>query len=153
MKNRSCPDRIACFDYDADNCEGCPTGEYICKLQKKIRRLKAKNNDLEVRNEVLQRDVDNLMRTVEEGSEELKDARRHGKWLWDYEEDAPKCSLCGGRAMYQPHQNGNGEKLCFITLSLYCPHCGAEMEEDMCEEDTDEYREQEEKELSKETTG
>ena len=54
--------------------------------------------------------------------------REIAKWLWDEEDDAPKCSCCLGRAMYQPHQKGNGEKLCFITLSLYCPQCGAKME-------------------------
>lgn len=70
--------------------------------------------------------------------------RQKAKWLWDYEDDAPKCSVCGKRAMYQPHEKENGEKLCFITLSLFCPHCGAEMENEMCEEDTEEYREREE---------
>lgn len=69
--------------------------------------------------------------------------KRQAKWLWD-DEEAPKCSHCGGRAMYQPHEKENGEKLCFVTLSLFCPHCGAEMENEMCEEDTEEYREREE---------
>lgn len=97
--------------------------------------------------------VNKLSREEQEQRARAEKAERRAvkaRWLWDDEDDAPKCSCCGGRAMYQPHQKGNGEKLCFITLSLYCPHCGAKMEDETCEEDTEEYREQAEKELAEE---
>ena len=61
--------------------------------------------------------------------------REKAKWLWDYEYDAPKSTCCGGRAMYQPHYNEDNGSLCFLTLSLYCPHCGAKMETDEVEDD------------------
>lgn len=41
MKNRSCPDKIACWDYDAGNCEGCAVGDLILRQKKSIKRLKS----------------------------------------------------------------------------------------------------------------
>lgn len=41
MKNRSCPDKIACWDYDAGNCEGCAVGNLILRQKKSIKRLKS----------------------------------------------------------------------------------------------------------------
>lgn len=49
-------------------------------------------------------------------------------WKWDDKNNEPKCSVCGGRALYAPEINGYGAKVCFITLSPYCPHCGAKMD-------------------------
>ena len=46
MKNRSCPNRIACHDYDASNCEGCSVGNLIIKQKKKIKGLQAENANL-----------------------------------------------------------------------------------------------------------
>lgn len=64
-------------------------------------------SDLEVRCEVLQRDVDNLTRTVEEGAEELKEAEHRAevaeraldkavKLFYEYriESDVLSCSSC-----------------------------------------------------------
>lgn len=41
MKNRSCPDKIACWDYDANNCEGCAVGDLILQQKKTIKHLKS----------------------------------------------------------------------------------------------------------------
>lgn len=41
MKNRSCPDKIACWDYDANNCEDCAVGNLILRQKKSIKRLKS----------------------------------------------------------------------------------------------------------------
>lgn len=41
MKNRSCPDKIACWDYNAGNCEGCAVGDLILRQKKSIKRLKS----------------------------------------------------------------------------------------------------------------
>ena len=46
MKNRGCPNRIACYDYDASNCEGCAVGNLIIKLKKKIKGLQVENANL-----------------------------------------------------------------------------------------------------------
>ena len=37
MKNRNCPNKDACWDYDASNCEGCAVGQKIEKYVRKIR--------------------------------------------------------------------------------------------------------------------
>lgn len=49
MKNRSCPNKVMCFDYDASNCEDCAVGTLINKQKAKIRRLKAENDSLRER--------------------------------------------------------------------------------------------------------
>ena len=41
MKNRNCPNKDACWDYDASNCEGCAVGQKIEKYARKIKRLQA----------------------------------------------------------------------------------------------------------------
>lgn len=46
MKNRNCPNKDACWDYNASNCEGCAVGQRIEqqkieKLNRKIKRLQA----------------------------------------------------------------------------------------------------------------
>lgn len=41
MKNRSCPDKIACYNYDASNCEECAVGDLILRQKKRIKRLKS----------------------------------------------------------------------------------------------------------------
>lgn len=40
MKNRSCPNKDACWDYNASNCEGCVVGDLIQRQKKSIKRLK-----------------------------------------------------------------------------------------------------------------
>lgn len=67
--------------------------------------------------------------------------KQKAKWLWDDEEDEPKCSCCGGRAEYTPLENKNGAKMAFITLSFYCPHCGAEMQRDMYDDEEEDMEE------------
>lgn len=46
MKNRNCPNKDACWDYNASNCEGCAVGQKIEKYVRKIKRLQAKNAEL-----------------------------------------------------------------------------------------------------------
>ena len=46
MKNRNCPNKDACWDYNASNCEGCAVGQKIEKYVHKIKRLQAKNAEL-----------------------------------------------------------------------------------------------------------
>ena len=41
MKNRNCPNKDACWDYDASNCEGCAVGQKIEEYVRKIKRLQA----------------------------------------------------------------------------------------------------------------
>ena len=62
MKNRSCPNKVMCFDYDASNCEDCAVGTLINKQKAKIRRLKAENDSLRER----------LNRTVKDVAERIK---------------------------------------------------------------------------------
>lgn len=46
MKNRNCPHKDACWDYDASNCEGCEVGEKIARLMRQNKKLKAENAEL-----------------------------------------------------------------------------------------------------------
>lgn len=46
MKNRNCPNKDACWDYDASNCEGCAIGQKIEKFARKIKRLQAENAEI-----------------------------------------------------------------------------------------------------------
>ena len=49
MKNRNCPNKDACWDYDASNCEGCAVGQKIEKYVRKIKRMQAENAELRAR--------------------------------------------------------------------------------------------------------
>lgn len=49
MKNRNCPNKDMCWDYDASNCEGCAIGQKIEKFARKIKRLQAENAELKAR--------------------------------------------------------------------------------------------------------
>lgn len=49
MKNRNFPNKDACWDYDASNCEGCAIGQKIEKFARKIKRLQAENAELRAR--------------------------------------------------------------------------------------------------------
>ena len=49
------------------------------------------------------------------------------KWLDDSTKESTfKCSNCGKEPLYERGNN----KLAYPCLSLYCPHCGCEMELD-----------------------
>ena len=54
--------------------------------------------------------------------------RPKAKWRYDENADEPKCSICGRRALYSPITLGHGAEACVICLSVFCPHCGAEMD-------------------------
>ena len=49
MKNRNCPNKDACWDYDASNCEGCAVGEKFSRLTRQIKKLEAENAELRAR--------------------------------------------------------------------------------------------------------
>lgn len=49
MKNKSCPNKDVCWDYDASNCEGCAIGEKIARLVRQNKKLKAENAALQKR--------------------------------------------------------------------------------------------------------
>lgn len=46
MKYRICPNKDACWAYDASNCEGCAVGEKIAKQARQIKKLKVENKKL-----------------------------------------------------------------------------------------------------------
>ena len=48
MKNRKCPSRKACLDYDNGNCQNCVFGEKIITLHRRIDRLKKQNETLTI---------------------------------------------------------------------------------------------------------
>ena len=49
MKNKNCPEKDMCWDYDAGNCEGCALGEKIARLVRQNKKLKAENAALRER--------------------------------------------------------------------------------------------------------
>lgn len=49
MKNRNCPNKDACWDYNASRCEGCAVGEKIARLARQNMKLKAENAELRAR--------------------------------------------------------------------------------------------------------
>lgn len=49
MKNRNCPNKDACWDYDASHCGGCAVGQKFEEYIRKIKRLQAENTELRAR--------------------------------------------------------------------------------------------------------
>ena len=49
MKNRNCPNKDACWDYNASNCTGCELGEKFSRLTRRIKQLKTENASLRAR--------------------------------------------------------------------------------------------------------
>lgn len=49
MKNRNCPNKDACWDYNASNCEACALGEKFSRLTRQIKKLEAENAALRER--------------------------------------------------------------------------------------------------------
>ena len=49
MKNRNCPNKDSCWDYNASRCEGCVVGEKIARLVRQNKKLKAENAALRER--------------------------------------------------------------------------------------------------------
>lgn len=49
MKNRNCPNKDMCWDYDASNCEVCAIGEKIARFVRQNKKLKAENAALQKR--------------------------------------------------------------------------------------------------------
>lgn len=49
MKNRNCPNKDACWDYDASNCKGCAVGQKFEEYILKIKRLQAEVAELHAR--------------------------------------------------------------------------------------------------------
>ena len=57
MKNRNCPNKDACWDYNASNCTGCELGEKFSRLTRQIKQLKSENAELRRRAEVAEREA------------------------------------------------------------------------------------------------
>ena len=76
MKNRNCPDKYACWDYDASNCDSCALGEKFTQKARKIKRLKS---ELEAIKIVAAQLANELNMTDEEFDEEVKTARKKVK--------------------------------------------------------------------------
>lgn len=49
MKNRNCPNKDACWDYDASNCGGCAVGQKFEEYIRKTKQLQAENAELRER--------------------------------------------------------------------------------------------------------
>ena len=49
MKNRNCPNKDMCWDYNASRCDGCAVGEKIARLVRQKKKLKAENAALRER--------------------------------------------------------------------------------------------------------
>lgn len=49
MKNRNCPNKDACWDYNASNCKGCAVGEKITRIVRQNKKLKAEKELAEER--------------------------------------------------------------------------------------------------------
>lgn len=49
MKNRNCPNKDMCWDYNASRCNGCAVGEKIARLVRQNKKLKAENAALRER--------------------------------------------------------------------------------------------------------
>lgn len=98
MNNDELKKKVIDIIHDAEmcsaknNCDTCKYGQELMNYKDmSCRTLKAADaliaaeiddtSDLEVKCEVLQRDVDNLTRTMEEGADELKEAQRRAEVL------------------------------------------------------------------------
>lgn len=62
MKNRNCPNKDKCWDYNASNCDGCAIGEKIARFARQKNKLKAENAALRER----------LKKAVEDVAERIK---------------------------------------------------------------------------------
>lgn len=49
MKNRNCPNKDMCRDYNASRCGGCTIGEKITRIVRQNKKLKAENAELRAR--------------------------------------------------------------------------------------------------------
>ena len=49
MKNRNCPNKDMCRDYNASRCGGCTIGEKITRIVRQNKKLKAENAALRAR--------------------------------------------------------------------------------------------------------
>ena len=65
MKNRNCPNKDACWDYNASNCEACALGEKFSRLTRQIKKLKAENAALRERLEKAVEEVDKVKKIIE----------------------------------------------------------------------------------------
>ena len=99
MKNRNCPNKDACWDYDASHCEGCAVGQKFEEYIRKIKRLQAENTELRAR----------LDKAVE-----LPYERK--RLLWgDKDKEMLLCPDCLTDIM-----GGIGDE----TFVVQCPNCG-----------------------------
>lgn len=76
MKNRNCPNKDACWDYGANNCEGCALGEKFTQQARKIKNLKVELAAMRLVAAML---ANELNMTDAEFDEEVKAARKKAK--------------------------------------------------------------------------
>lgn len=89
----------------------------IADISEQCEQLKAKNADLNVKNEVLQRDVENLTRTLEEGGEEYRALQEENAQLRARLEKAVELPFSiGDMAYYCQYINGKG--YCLIERKI-----------------------------------
>lgn len=83
MRNRNCPEKYFCWDYNASNCDGCVSGEKFKQQAREIKRMKEEIKELEEKFKVLDLAAsclaDVLNMTDEEFAEEVKAARKKVK--------------------------------------------------------------------------
>ena len=65
MKNRNCPNKDACWDYDASNCQGCAVGQKFEKYVRKVKRLQADKKRL--KNEIVRECLQILYKRIDCG--------------------------------------------------------------------------------------
>lgn len=53
------------------------------------------------------------------------------EWVNALTPEAYKCSACGGTPLYSPGGNGRA----FLTITEFCPHCGAKMSNPLADDD------------------
>ena len=116
MKQTSCPmkgDR--CWSYGA--CEDCTWSKILEKIKrqkKQIKKLKEQAN-----------------------------GKPTAKWENANTPASYKCSSCGGAPMYsKPEHAPEQYNRVFLTLSKFCPHCGAEMASPTDDDEDDESEEE-----------
>ena len=76
MKNRNCPDKYACWDYDASNCDSCALGE---KFTQKARKIKYLKTELAAMKFVAAQLANELNMTDDEFAKEVKAAKEKQK--------------------------------------------------------------------------
>ena len=104
MKNRNCPNKDMCWDYNASRCEGCAVGEKIARLARQNKKLKAENAELRARLEKAVELPCNFGDTVYEVYDKC---------------DGYNCPYNGNDGQWRCHYEGERRCEPFITISQF----------------------------------